>query len=236
MSKPDLCLVKVFLSRSQWPHCLRVRLHRSQNRHNTANRHLSGHTSQTSVARFNPTCLSRRFVHHCNDTRILRALQQVSDQTVGSKLCWRQTVGGHISSRTGFSGAADVNSSRSLRLRLQWSQKYKKKLLITSAATLKPIRLEISHPTVWRQQSELDHRGGLYYPVQTIYPLGAHICCPCLEQHIILQPSPTTNSAVQMSPRHWQLPQTHPHWQLPQTHPHWQLLQAHPPFHVFTSP
>jgi hypothetical protein len=34
---------------------------------------------------------------------------------------------------------------------------------------------------------------------------------PCLEQHIILQLSPTTNFTVQMSPRHWQLPQTNPH-------------------------
>ena len=34
-------------------------LHWSQNRHNTANQHLSGHTSQARVATFNPACLSR---------------------------------------------------------------------------------------------------------------------------------------------------------------------------------
>ena len=33
---------------------------------------------------------------------------------------------------------------------------------------------------------------------------------PVLEQHIILQLSPTANFTVQMSPRHWQLPQAHP--------------------------
>ena len=33
--------------------------HWSQNRHNTANQHLSGHTSQARVATFNPACLSR---------------------------------------------------------------------------------------------------------------------------------------------------------------------------------
>ena len=38
-----------------------------------------------------------------------------------------------------------------------------------------------------------------------------HIRCPCLEQYIILQLSPTANFTVQMSPRHWQLPQAHPH-------------------------
>ena len=36
----------------------RVRLHWSQNRHNTANQHLSGYTSQTRVATFNPTYVS----------------------------------------------------------------------------------------------------------------------------------------------------------------------------------
>jgi len=35
-----------------------VRLHWSQNRHNTGNQHLSGHTSQTRMATFNPTCVS----------------------------------------------------------------------------------------------------------------------------------------------------------------------------------
>jgi hypothetical protein len=34
---------------------LRVRLHRSQNRHNTANQHLSGYTLQERVATFKPT-------------------------------------------------------------------------------------------------------------------------------------------------------------------------------------
>jgi hypothetical protein len=59
----------------------RVRLHWSQNRHNTANQHLSGHTLQERVAILEPTTV---FVH-CNDTRIQCALQQVSGQTVGSK-------------------------------------------------------------------------------------------------------------------------------------------------------
>ena len=40
--------------RSQWPCSLWVRLHWSQNRHNTANQHLSGHTLQERVATFNP--------------------------------------------------------------------------------------------------------------------------------------------------------------------------------------
>ena len=37
---------------------IRVRLHCSQNRHNSANQHLSGCTWQTRVATFNPTCVS----------------------------------------------------------------------------------------------------------------------------------------------------------------------------------
>jgi hypothetical protein len=39
-------------------HSLRVRLHWSQNRHNTANQHLSGYTLQERVATFKPTCVS----------------------------------------------------------------------------------------------------------------------------------------------------------------------------------
>jgi hypothetical protein len=46
-------------SQFQWPRVLRPRLHCSQNRHNTANQHLSGYTSQAHVAIFNATCLSR---------------------------------------------------------------------------------------------------------------------------------------------------------------------------------
>ena len=42
-----------------WPlsglHKVRVRLHRSQNRHNTTNQHLSGYTLQERVATFKPT-------------------------------------------------------------------------------------------------------------------------------------------------------------------------------------
>jgi hypothetical protein len=34
---------------------------------------------------------------------------------------------------------------------------------------------------------------------------------PCLEQHIILQLPPSANFTVQISRRHWQLPQAHPH-------------------------
>jgi len=37
---------------------LRVRLLWTQSRHNTSNQHLSGYTSQTRVATFNPTCVS----------------------------------------------------------------------------------------------------------------------------------------------------------------------------------
>ena len=39
---------------SQWSLGLSVRLHGSQNRHNTANQHLSGYTLQERVATFNP--------------------------------------------------------------------------------------------------------------------------------------------------------------------------------------
>jgi len=38
--------------RCHWPRCLRLRLHWSQKRHNTANRHLSGYTLQERVATF----------------------------------------------------------------------------------------------------------------------------------------------------------------------------------------
>ena len=54
-------------------------------------------------------------------------------------------------------------------------------------------------------------RVGLDHSVQTIYPLCAHIRSPSLEQDIILQLPLSANFTVQMSPRHWQLPQTHPH-------------------------
>jgi len=37
----------------------RVQLHYSQNQHNTANQHLSGHTSPDMCGYFNQTCLSR---------------------------------------------------------------------------------------------------------------------------------------------------------------------------------
>ena len=50
-----------------------------------------------------------------------------------NSLCWRQTVGGDISSRIGLSVAADVNSSRSLRLRLHWSQKWHNTTVRTDA-------------------------------------------------------------------------------------------------------
>jgi hypothetical protein len=55
------------------------------------------------------------------------------------------------------------------------------------------------------------HLDRVNHSVQTIYPLCAHIRCPCLEQHIIFQLSPSANFATQMSPRYWQLPQAHPH-------------------------
>jgi len=49
----------------------------------------------------------------------------------------------------------------------------------------------------------------------TLYKLWyspyTHIRRSSLEQYITLQLSPTANFTVQMSPRHWQLPQTHPH-------------------------
>jgi len=49
-------LLSVFIAWSYtW---VRVRQHWNQNRHNTAIQHLSGHTSQTRVTTFNPTCLS----------------------------------------------------------------------------------------------------------------------------------------------------------------------------------
>jgi len=54
------------------------------------------------------------------------------------------------------------------------------------------------------------HLDRVNHSVQTIYPLCAHIRCPCLEQHIILQLSPSANFAIQMSPPFWQLPQAHP--------------------------
>ena len=59
----------------------RVRLHWSHNQH------LSGHTSQTRVATFNPTCVSILIATQVLIvlSRILYALQQVSDQTVGSQ-------------------------------------------------------------------------------------------------------------------------------------------------------
>jgi len=92
---------------------LRVGLHWSENRHNTANQTLSGYTSQTRAATFNPTCVSIRFVH-CNDTPILRALQQVSDHAIGSKQAHfvgaRQSGEVHYS-RIGFSVATDINSN-----------------------------------------------------------------------------------------------------------------------------
>jgi len=50
---PGCCVVSV--SGSNVSHGLRVRLHWSQNRHNTANQHLSGYTLQERVATFKPT-------------------------------------------------------------------------------------------------------------------------------------------------------------------------------------
>ena len=44
--------------RSLRPRDLMVRLHWSKNRHNTANQHLSGYTSQTRVATINLICVS----------------------------------------------------------------------------------------------------------------------------------------------------------------------------------
>ena len=40
-------------------HSVRLRLHWSQNQHNTANQHLSGYPLHECVATFNPTCVSR---------------------------------------------------------------------------------------------------------------------------------------------------------------------------------
>ena len=62
----------------------RVRLHWSQNRHNTANQHLSGYTSQTRVAAMNPTCVSRLIA-----TQGLLVLRLLIVSDVNSTWCTR---------------------------------------------------------------------------------------------------------------------------------------------------
>jgi len=77
----------------QW---IRVRLHLRQNRHNTANQHLSGYTSQTRAATFNPTCVSiliATLQRHSNPVHTAAGIWPDCRLETNS-LCWRQTVGG----------------------------------------------------------------------------------------------------------------------------------------------
>ena len=78
----------------------RLRLHWSQNRHNTANQHLSGYTSQKRVAIFNPTCVSRLQLdtfcplqQHSNPMRTAVGIWPDCRLETNS-LCWSQRVVG----------------------------------------------------------------------------------------------------------------------------------------------
>ena len=63
---------------------LRPRLLWSQNRHKTANQHLSGYTTQALVATFNPTCMSRLTAIQ---GLLVLSLLIVSDDVNSSEIC-----------------------------------------------------------------------------------------------------------------------------------------------------
>jgi len=74
---------------------LRTRLHWSQNRHNTANQHLSAHTPQRRVATFNPTCVPRLlatqviFVFSLRTVRDVKGTRCTGWMMTGTNICWQ---------------------------------------------------------------------------------------------------------------------------------------------------
>jgi hypothetical protein len=73
-------------------HNLSARLHWSQNRHNTANQHVSGYTLQERVATFKPTTvlsIATTFESYAHCSKYLARLSARNKLTL-----WRQTVSG----------------------------------------------------------------------------------------------------------------------------------------------
>ena len=89
---------------------LRVRLHWSQNRHNTANQHLSGYTLQERVAAFKPTTIlsvATTLESYAYCGKYLAGLSARNKFT----LLAPDSRGRQHSSRICFTVAADINSN-----------------------------------------------------------------------------------------------------------------------------
>jgi hypothetical protein len=89
---------------------LRVRLHWSQNRHNTAKQHLSGYTLQERVATFKPTTvlsIATTLESYVHCSKYLARLSARNKLT----LLAPDSRGRYQSSRIGFSVASDINSN-----------------------------------------------------------------------------------------------------------------------------